>query len=76
MTLHLCIKNAAIILDVHSELKKTKQTKNKQSALRVVSMPAAQHAAWVFTQASSIVPNQTADNTDEFEFLVEQDNDR
>lgn len=39
-------------------------------------MLADQHAAPTFPQASSIVPNQTADNTDEFEFLVEQDNNR
>lgn len=41
----------------------------------MLQVPADQHAAQVFTEASSIVPNQTADSTDEFEFLVEQDND-
>lgn len=42
----------------------------------MLQTPADQHSVWVFTQASGIVPNQAADNTDEFEFLVEQDNDR
>lgn len=35
-----------------------------------------QHAARVFTLAPGIVRNQTADNTDESEFLAEQDNGR
>lgn len=59
---------------MYSQIWKTK-TKTKQSALRRVELPADQYAVWVLTQAHSIVPNQTADNTDELEFLVEQDND-
>ena len=42
----------------------------------MLQIAADQHSAQVNTQASSVVPNHTADNIDEFEFLVEQDNDR
>lgn len=42
----------------------------------MLQVPADQHSAQVLPQASSFVPNQTADSTDEFVFLEEEDNDR
>lgn len=41
----------------------------KSPALLMLQVSADQHSAQVFTEASSIVPNQTADSTYEFGFL-------
>lgn len=67
-TAGFCIKHAAIICDTDTEGEKTFSI--------MLQVSADQHSAQVLPQASSFVPNQTADSTDEFVFLEEQDNDR
>lgn len=57
-------------------LKSKIATNETISSVQDKKQSADQHAAPVFTLAPGIVRNQTADNTDESEFLAEQDNDR
>ncbi len=74
MALAICIKNAVIILDTLSFEKQKQDPNNQRCICYKCLLISIQHVCshW----ASSIAPNQTADNTDELEFLVEQDNDR
>lgn len=57
-------------------LKSKIATNETISSVQDKNQSADQHAARVFTLAPGIVRNQTADNTDESEFLAEQDNGR